>query len=507
MQKYCSIVTDIGEELIAKAVQENKKLNIVSLAAGDGNGTFYKPTSDMTALKNECWRGDIKSYSIDSISRNVIKVSGVVPSTVGHFVLRELALFDDNDNMIAIANAPDLLKAVLEEGALTEAVVYMRVAFSNTDVVNIQVNTSVVYATVQELEAHENDENAHKELFLKKVDETDFTAENIGAMLEATGWQSGGDMSEELQSKADKDLSNVEQSDFNNKFMVKDNIFIGSDSLDNLLTGESNIGIGKNALKNINYAANNIAIGYHSLEQNISGGYNVAIGNDTLKCNEVGQGNIAIGESSLIKNTDGISNIAIGRSALGSNTTGANNVGIGHQALVAITTYSNCTGIGANSSVTGSNQMQLGDTLTTVYAQKAIQTRSDSRDKIDIQDTLLGLEFIKKLIPRQFRMNSREAYFEIGQQRDFSATNDGSKAGKRFHQGFVAQEVKEVIDELGVDFAGYQDHKINGGEDVLSLGYTEFIAPIVKAIQEQQQMIELQQQKINELEQKINMGV
>ena len=104
MQKYYSIVTDIGEELLAKAVQENKKLNIVSLAAGDGNGTFYKPTSDMTALKKECWRGSIKSYEIDSISRNVIKVSGVVPSDVGRFVLRELALFDDNDNMIAVAN-------------------------------------------------------------------------------------------------------------------------------------------------------------------------------------------------------------------------------------------------------------------------------------------------------------------------------------------------------------------------------------------------------------------
>ncbi len=38
MQKYYSIVTDIGEELLAKAVQQNKKLNIVSLAAGDGNG-------------------------------------------------------------------------------------------------------------------------------------------------------------------------------------------------------------------------------------------------------------------------------------------------------------------------------------------------------------------------------------------------------------------------------------------------------------------------------------
>ena len=490
MQKYCSIVTDIGEELIAKAVQENKKLNIVSLAAGDGNGTFYKPTSDMTALKNECWRGDIKSYSIDSISRNVIKVSGVVPSTVGHFVLRELALFDDNDNMIAIANAPDLLKAVLEEGALTEAVVYMRVAFSNTDVVNIQVNTSVVYATVQELEAHENDENAHKELFLKKVDETDFTAENIGAMLEAAGWQSGGDMSEELQSKADKDLSNVEQSDFNNKFMVKDNIFIGNTGLPLLTTGNDNIAVGDRTLTAIT-----------------TGSSNVAICNNALYHAKTANFNIAIGQFALTQNQDGSGNVAIGQQALNTLKAGHSNTAIGECALTGSVDRNNATGIGANTDVTGDNQVQIGSNGVTVYTHTAIQTRSDSRDKIDIQDALLGLEFIKKLIPRQFRMNSREAYFEIGQQRDFSATNDGSKAGKRFHQGFVAQEVKEVIDELGVDFAGYQDHKINGGEDVLSLGYTEFIAPIVKAIQEQQQMIELQQQKINELEQKINMGV
>jgi len=490
MQKYCSVVTDIGEELIAKAVQENKKLNIVSLAAGDGNGAFYKPTSDMTALKKECWRGNIKSYSIDSISRNVIKVSGVVPSTVGHFVLRELALFDDNDNMIAIANAPDLLKAVLEEGALTEAVVYMRVAFSNTDVVNIQVNTSVVYATMQELEAHENDENAHKELFDKKVDETDFTAENIGAMLEAAGWQSSGDMSEELQSKANKDLSNVEQSDFNNKFMVKSNIFIGNTGLPLLTTGNDNIAVGDSTLTAVTTGSSNVAICSYALYRAKTANFN-----------------IAIGQLALTQNQDGSGNVAIGQQALNTLKTGINNTAIGSGALSGSVDRNNATGIGANTDVTGDSQVQIGSNGVTVYTHTAIQTRSDSRDKIDIQHTLLGLEFIKKLIPRQFRMNSREAYFEIGQQRDFSATNDGSKAGKRFHQGFIAQEVKEVIDELGVDFAGYQDHRINGGEDVLSLGYTEFIAPIVKAIQEQQQMIELQQQKINELEQKINMGV
>ena len=55
------------------------------------------------------------------------------------------------------------------------------------------------------------------------------------------------------------------------------------------------------------------------------------------------------------------------------------------------------------------------------------------------------------------------------------------------------------MNELGVDFAGYLDSKVDGGEDVLSLGYTEFIAPMIKAIQEQQQMIKELQKQIEEL--------
>ena len=169
-QKYYTIVTDLGTELMAKAAQNGTKVNITHIAAGDGNGTFYKPTSDMTALKREIWRGTIQNYEIDVLAKNVIKVSGVIPKEVGHFVLREMALFDDKNNMIAVCNAPDLLKAVLEDGALTEAVVYMRIAVTNTQVVTIQVNGSAVYATLQELEAHKTDKNAHQELFEQKAD-------------------------------------------------------------------------------------------------------------------------------------------------------------------------------------------------------------------------------------------------------------------------------------------------------------------------------------------------
>lgn len=260
-QKYYTIVTDLGAELMAKAVQKGEKINVISIAAGDGDGVFYKPTSDMIALKREIWRGEIQNYEIDSASRNVIKISGVIPKDVGHFTLREMAVFDDDNNMIAVCNAPDLLKAVLEEGALTEAVVYMRIAVTNTDVVNIVVNNSAIYATVRELDGHKNDDNAHKKLFdekvdktdfiaeldkkvnetdfttelnnkvdktefttelnkkvdktefttelNKKVDKTDFTGENIGELLEAAGWQSGTVINNIVDGEAEGSIKQV----------------------------------------------------------------------------------------------------------------------------------------------------------------------------------------------------------------------------------------------------------------------------------------------------------
>lgn len=63
-------------------------------------------------------------------------------------------------------------------------------------------------------------------------------------------------------------------------------------------------------------------------------------------------------------------------------------------------------------------------------------------------------------------------------------SKDGSKKRVRFHHWFIAQEVKELCDKLGVDFGGYQDHSIDGGCDVKTLGYDEFIPPTVRAVQQ-----------------------
>ena len=157
------------------------------------------------------------------------------------------------------------------------------------------------------------------------------------------------------------------------------------------------------------------------------------------------------------------------------------------------------TGIGNNAQVTGANQNQLGDSGTTTYAYGAVQNRSDVRDKADIRDTQLGLKFISSLRPVDFKWDMREdyrpdplpenateeeraAYLESAKLANI--THDGSKKRNRYHHGLIAQEVKAVLDAQGIDFGGYQDHKIAGGDDVLSIGYEELIAPLIKAVQE-----------------------
>jgi hypothetical protein len=197
----------------------------------------------------------------------------------------------------------------------------------------------------------------------------------------------------------------------------------------------------------------------------------------------------------------GLSNTAIGSTALsGTNNTSAGfNTAVGYSALDGLTTYQNSSGLGYNSQVTGSNQIQLGDSTTTTYVYGTVQNRSDLRDKTEVRDTQLGLNFVNALRPVDYKLDMRDDYKPAKPDdvenaeamaawreasRIANLTHDGSKKRSRFHHGLIAQELKAVLDAQGIDFGGFQDHKIAGGDDVLSIGYDELIAPLIKAIQE-----------------------
>jgi hypothetical protein len=189
----------------------------------------------------------------------------------------------------------------------------------------------------------------------------------------------------------------------------------------------------------------------------------------------------------------------------GGGTVGEYNTHLGYDAGYYVA-FDNTTCIGYNSTVTGSDQVQLGNAATTTYAYGAVQNRSDARDKADVRDTVLGLNFITALRPVDFKWNYRESYDELVTDENGKVTrirhaNDGSKTRSRYHHGVIAQEVKAVMDQAGVDFGGFQDHAVAGGEDVLSIGYDELIAPMIKAIQELTARLEAAEAKIALLEQ------
>ncbi len=192
-----------------------------------------------------------------------------------------------------------------------------------------------------------------------------------------------------------------------------------------------------------------------------------------------------------------------------------NNVAIGVNSLDSIrNNYTDCVNIGNNVKCSGNSQINLGTTNDYAYTSGATHILSDERDKTDIKDTELGLDFINKLRPVDFRWNYRDDYETFSNELEtidlinvkkiIKQNNDLSKKRSRYHHGFIAQDVKKILDTYNIDFGGFQDHSIKGGKDKMTIGYQEFIAPIVKAIQDLSQKNNDLQNNINYLQNKIN---
>jgi hypothetical protein len=128
-----------------------------------------------------------------------------------------------------------------------------------------------------------------------------------------------------------------------------------------------------------------------------------------------------------------------------------------------------------------------------------VVSTSDEREKTEIENTDLGLDFVKNLRPVSYKWKVGENIVERTFEKDKNG-NDNEiqtitpRTGKRKHYGLIAQEVKEVLGDN--DFGGY----IHDTEtDHMGLRYDQFIPILIKAVQEQQEIIEDLQNQINEL--------
>lgn len=249
------------------------------------------------------------------------------------------------------------------------------------------------------------------------------------------------------------------------------NTAVGSFALKSNTQGLGNVGIGLSALTLNTTGIYNTASGYLALGFNTTGNFNTANGGNALYGNNTGISNTAIGAEALFTNTTGSNNTACGRNALTTSTTGSSNTAIGFEALKLVTTGSNNIGIGNNAqvpNVAGSNQVRIGN-ASIIYAgiQVGWSVTSDSRLKSDIKKSDLGLDFIMKLNPVSYTR----------------LTDDSKKT----EYGFIAQELEESLNNSNAKSTGIITKDDNG---MYSVRYNDLIAPITKAIQEQQALIE-----------------
>ena len=217
------------------------------------------------------------------------------------------------------------------------------------------------------------------------------------------------------------------------------NVFLGANSGYYATTGSRNTYVGEGAGKGTanNTAFNNIAVGANSLPKVASGA----------------QQNTVVGKDSGLNLTTGVSNVFIGSASGSTTTTSTNNICIGKTADA--------------SSATVSNEITLGSSsISALRCQvQTISALSDRRDKKDIEELPLGIDFINTLKPVKFTWNMR----------------DGAKVGQQ-EAGFIAQDLDEAQIDAGAE--DYLSLVLKNNPEKLEASYGKLVPVLVKAVQD-----------------------
>ena len=253
------------------------------------------------------------------------------------------------------------------------------------------------------------------------------------------------------------------------------NTFVGTGAGANITTGDENVAIGDNCLVTGTATNRNVGVGHDVLEQ-CTGDHNTAIGHQAMKSNTSGITNAAVGINALYANTTGANNTAIGPDAGQSVTSGSNNTFLGHDAGRSNSPSGNVT--------TGSDVVCLGNNdVDQLFCADTSISSSDSRDKTDVTNFNIGLNWIKALRPVTYRWDRRTWY---GTDAEPFGTPDGSKKRNRLHVGFLAQEALEVEKANGYGSSNDDSLLVNLTDDGMSYGikYERLVPILVNAIKE-----------------------
>ncbi|EPO6172297.1 tail fiber protein [Escherichia coli] len=148
-RKFKTVITDTGAKKLAQAAApDGKPVRLTHMAVGDGGGTLPTPDSKQTRLVHEVWRHTVNRVFLDATHQNRIIAELVIPPETGGFWIREIGVFDEHGDLIAVGNTAESYKPVVAEGSGRAQTFRTILTVSSTATVALTVDNTMVMATM-----------------------------------------------------------------------------------------------------------------------------------------------------------------------------------------------------------------------------------------------------------------------------------------------------------------------------------------------------------------------
>ncbi|EGD2918302.1 phage tail protein [Escherichia coli] len=148
-RKFKTVITDTGAKKLAQAAApDGKPVRLTHMAVGDGGGALPTPDSKQTRLVHEVWRHTVNRVILDATHQNRIIAELVIPPETGGFWIREIGVFDEHGDLIAVGNTAESYKPTVAEGSGRAQTFRTILTVSSTATVALTVDNTMVMATV-----------------------------------------------------------------------------------------------------------------------------------------------------------------------------------------------------------------------------------------------------------------------------------------------------------------------------------------------------------------------
>ncbi|WP_129924949.1 phage tail protein [Escherichia coli] len=148
-RKFQTVITDTGAKKLAQAAApDGNPVRLTHMAVGDGGGTLPTPDSKQTRLVHEVWRHTVNRVILDATHQNRIIAELVIPPETGGFWIREIGVFDEHGDLIAVGNTAESYKPAVAEGSGRAQTFRTILTVSSTATVALTVDNTMVMATV-----------------------------------------------------------------------------------------------------------------------------------------------------------------------------------------------------------------------------------------------------------------------------------------------------------------------------------------------------------------------